>query len=315
MIPRDRRVGVPRVLAYDELREFFDALLEAAGMIIAVSPRSSKTLLDAGAARSVDDVCMPLKLSFGHIHALVQDGIEVVLVPRLVSVAKGRNFCPKLHVLPDLVRSAFPGLQVLAPYIDFHHSRREELAQHLEDACAPMLWQLGVPRRHFRTLVARALSAKTGENERPEPTQAKTDAPVIAVLGHPYAELDPLCGLDIPRSLRRLGARVVLSPSQPPLDHRGLGTDIYYEPTHRTARAAAYHIASGVDGIVLMTFFACGPDSYGAELLMYRLTRLAPHLPVLRIIADEQSAAEGLATRLETFVDIVRDGKKRRQQC
>lgn len=314
LIPTDRRLGVPRVLGYNELRVFFDRLLALAGVTVVVSPRSTKAILDAGAALSVDDVCMPLKLSLGHVDALVRDRIEVVLIPRYISVAKGRNFCPKLHVFPDIVRSVFPGLGVLAPYIDFHHSRHGDFARHLEEACAPMLWQLGVPRRRMRAMLAEAHEAQQHSDSLGEPLRETTDAPVIALLGHAYAERDSLCGLDVPRKLERLGARVLRSPSVLPSEAQELCAEVYYEPTHRTARAAAARIAQGVDGIVLLTFFACGPDSYGADLLMCRLARCFPQVPVLRIIADEQCAAEGLNTRLETFVDIVRESRARRSQ-
>lgn len=315
LVPQDGRIGVPRTLAYDELRVFFDTLVSAAGFQAVPSPRSSKSLLMIGATLSVDDVCLPLKLYFGHVQALIDDGIDVVLVPRFVSVAKGRNFCPKLHVLPDLTRSVFPTVGLLSPYIDLHHSRRRDLAHHLEDACAPMLWQLGVPKRRWRELIAEAFAAQSAVVISEKPRQKDTDQPVIAVLGHAYAEHDMFCGLDVPRILSRLGAEVVRSPSALPEESHGLTCDLYYEPTHRTARAAAARLAEGVDGIVLMTFFACGPDSYGAELLLHRLARLAPQVPVLRIIADEHSAAEGLTTRLETFVEVVRDAQKRRRLC
>jgi predicted nucleotide-binding protein (sugar kinase/HSP70/actin superfamily) len=314
LTPTDGRVGVPRILAYDELRVFFDRLLESAQMTTVVSPRSTKAILDAGAALSVDDVCMPLKLSLGHVDALVRDRVEVVLVPRYISVAKGRNFCPKFHVLPDIVRSVFPRIGVLAPYIDFHHTRHGDFARHLEEACSPVLWQLGVPRHRMRGMVVQAHEAQRLADSQGEPFEEATNAPVIAMLGHTYAERDSLCGLDVPRKLERLGVRVLRSPSILPPENQELCADIYYEPTHRTARAAATRIAQGVDGIVLLTFFACGPDSYGAELLMCRLARLYPQVPVLRIIADEQCAAEGLNTRLETFVDIVRESRARRSQ-
>lgn len=177
-----------------------------------------------------------------------------------------------------------------------------------------MLWQLGVPRRRMRAMLAEAHEAQQHSDSLGEPLRETTDAPVIALLGHAYAERDSLCGLDVPRKLERLGARVLRSPSVLPSEAQELCAEVYYEPTHRTARAAAARIAQGVDGIVLLTFFACGPDSYGADLLMCRLARCFPQVPVLRIIADEQCAAEGLNTRLETFVDIVRESRARRSQ-
>jgi predicted nucleotide-binding protein (sugar kinase/HSP70/actin superfamily) len=304
--PAGGRIGVPRSLCYDELRRFFDGALAAHGFEVVHAARSSRATLAAGLERCVDEVCFPLKVLFGHVAALAAQGIDTVLVPRLVSLAKGRNLCPKFHVLPDLVESAFPGLRVVAPYVDLHHSRRKELAAHLVDAMRPALVGLGAFDGRSRGRLADAWRAERAVEEA---APAVGGAVRIAAIGHLYAERDPFLGVGVGRHLERLGAAVIGSPEAVPDAPSALEEGMYYEPNVRAARAIERRLAEGVDGVVLLTYFACGPDSYAADAFLGRLKARGVRVPLLRLILDEQTSSEGLVTRLATFVDVARLGR------
>ncbi|MFO8072844.1 MAG: acyl-CoA dehydratase activase-related protein [Polyangia bacterium] len=302
--PRGRRIGVPRALAFHELRRFFDHLLESSGFEPIRSPHSSQAILSLGLDRCIDEVCFPLKTFFGHVARLELDGLDTVLVPRVISLAKGRNHCPKFHVLPDMIERAFPRLAVLAPYIDLHHSPRATLIEHLRDACRPMLVELGAWRPDGERRIDEAWRAEiAGEREAPP---RSSDGLRIAMLGHLYAERDSFLGLGVAKLLRSLGAEVVRSPR--PLSETPCPFEegMYYESSVRTARALERRLEEGIDGAVLMTYFACGPDSYSADTILYRMDRRAARIPVLRLILDEHTSREGLLTRLSAFVDVAR---------
>jgi predicted nucleotide-binding protein (sugar kinase/HSP70/actin superfamily) len=308
-------VGLPRSLAYDELRGFFDRVLESHGLKIEVSPQSSARILERGLERCLDEVCFPLKVLFGHVDALREAGVDTIWLPRLASVAKGRNLCPKFHVLPDLVAAAFPELRVVAPYVDLHHSRRADLLAHLQDALRPALEELDVFGTASPSLINKAWDAARQEREAAPGVGATTTGDGrlrIAVLGHLYAERDPFLGQGVIARLERLGAEVLVGPPACPPDPVPLEQGMYYEPSVRVARLLESHLAGGVDGVVLLTYFACGPDSYTADTLLLRLKRQHVGVPVLRLILDEQTSAEGLDTRLATFVDVARHQRERR---
>jgi predicted nucleotide-binding protein (sugar kinase/HSP70/actin superfamily) len=307
--PAGGRIGVPRSLCYDELRAFFDAALSAHGFEVVHAARSNAKTLAAGIARCVDEVCFPLKVFFGHVAALADGGVDTVLVPRIVSLAKGRNLCPKFHVLPDLVESAFPELRVIAPYVDLHHSKRVDLALHLVDAMRPALVELGAFDSRSKGRLADAWRAECARAEAPAPGG---DAVRVAAIGHLYAERDPFLGVGVARELGRLGADVVGSPEVVPENPSAIEDGMYYEPNVRAARAIERRLAEGADGVVLLTYFACGPDSYAADVIVGRLKARGARVPFLRLILDEQTSSEGLVTRLATFVDVARLGRESR---
>jgi predicted nucleotide-binding protein (sugar kinase/HSP70/actin superfamily) len=308
--PRGNKIGVPRTLAFDELRVFFDELLLAHGFEVVVSGPSNARTLEMGLERCIDEVCFPLKTFFGHVQSLLLEEVDTVLVPRLISLAKGRNLCPKFHLLPDLIEQSYPEINVIAPYVDLHHSRRDTLEQHLADICEPVLVELGAWCPQSRDRIETAWRKDNLEEDGAD--LERTTELTVAVLGHLYAERDSFLGMGVARQLKQLGVSVVRSPSPMPPGTCELEKDMYYESNVHTARSIEYHLAKGVDGIVLLTYFACGPDSYGAETMLYRLKNSGVNVPVLRLILDEQTSAEGLATRLGTFVDVARHRKEKR---
>lgn len=301
--PRQGRIGIPRSLCFDELRPFFDTLLESHGLTAVVPPRSRARTLELGLRRCIDEVCLPLKVFFGHVEALLERDVDTVLVPRLISLARGRNLCPKFAVLPDLITAAFPELRIVSPYVDLHHARQRDLGGHLFDACRPLLEELDAWDGGSRERLAAAWSA---ERDQQDAIDWPADSRVtVAAIGHLYAERDPFLGLGVVRQLEQLGAGVARFPRRLPEAPVDLEQGMYYEPTVRSARAIERAIELGADGIVLLTYFACGPDSYSAETFLYRLKETGNGLPVLRLILDEHTSTEGLLTRLGTFVDVA----------
>jgi predicted nucleotide-binding protein (sugar kinase/HSP70/actin superfamily) len=59
-----------------------------------------------------------------------------------------------------------------------------------------------------------------------------------------------------------------------------------------------------VDGIIHITAFGCGPDFIVDKLM--ELEARSRNMPYLTITLDEQTGQEGLNTRLEAFVDMLK---------
>ena len=59
----------------------------------------------------------------------------------------------------------------------------------------------------------------------------------------------------------------------------------------------------GVDGIIYLSAFGCGPDSLVGDLVE-RYCR-NKNFPVLLLTVDEHTGEAGMATRIEAFVDLL----------
>ncbi len=85
---------------------FLKTFVEGCGHEVVTSPPTDLRILERGTECCVDDICVAVKAFFGHVDYL-KDGVDALLVPRLVSVEK-REYdtftCPKLIAAPDMVR-------------------------------------------------------------------------------------------------------------------------------------------------------------------------------------------------------------------
>ena len=84
-----------------------------------------------------------------------------------------------------------------------------------------------------------------------------------------------------------------------------LSPTLYWTYSKELIGAISYYQYS-VDGIIFLTTFPCGPDSLVNELMIRKIN----NLPITNILVDEQTATTGLETRLESFIDIIKERRE-----
>ena len=72
---------------------------------------------------------------------------------------------------------------------------------------------------------------------------------------------------------------------------------------------AIEHYINKIDGIIFISTFPCGPDSLVNELCIRKIKGI----PMTNIILDELQGEAGLLTRIESFIDIIREKKNRKE--
>lgn len=142
---------------------------------------------------------------------------------------------------------------------------------------------------------------------------------VIGLVGHPYCLYDSFVNTGILRFLQEEGCRLLTSEMLPEekinAALKGLPKAIYWTMgrlalgASRLFRAYAREQA-GVDGLIHVAAFACGPEALIGELIKRECSR---EIPYLQIYLDEHTGEAGLHTRLEAFLDLA--GGKERAGC
>ena len=325
------KVGIPRALSYYRYFPFWKVLLEGLGADVVVSRHTGKRLLEDGVRHCVDDICVPVKLFYGHVLDLA-DSVDHLFISRLVSVEKGENdtyTCPKLIGLPDMIKSSLSGLP---PIIDFVvdvqntslKSSAKKLAASFGVAAAGARRALDAALDMERRYQAELLRGTTpedaikavlsngggnGSGSRPDPGSTHGADLNIALVGHEYLIFDPFISHNIPRKLAMLGANASYITQVPAavIDReleRYPGISWTYE---KELLGAASHFLSrdDIDGVLLVVGFACGPDSIIGEIITREVcTEKSP--PLMTLVLDEHTGEAGVATRVEAFVDLIR---------
>lgn len=322
------RVGFPATLTYFSYYPFWLAFFTGLGQKLVASPPTSKGILDAGVREAVSDACVPIKLVHGHVIAL-KDQVELLFIPRMVSVARGSTFCPKFLGLPDMLRYCLEGLPpILDHRINLARGKRglwkvcRELGAFFGSSYAQVrraYRQAVRTQRAYRRLLLAGWRPQEafrelweGGGERP-PEQGDLN---LAVLGYPYQVYDSYINVNLLKNLERMGVRVWTMEMVPePALRRQAGRlrkDVFWHYSRQVIWATYYYLERPfIDGIIHVTAFGCGPDAM-VDKVMELDTRAHGRVPFLSLSIDEHTGEAGLVTRLEAFVDMIRFRKEKR---
>lgn len=315
-------------------RVFFREL----GVEVVVSPPTSKALLAAGSAAVVAETCLPTKVFCGHVIKMASQ-VDFIFIPSIRSIEPQVYNCSKFLGLPDLVRATIPGCP---PVIDIEFDINKgakrvgqeiaQLGRHFtrNPFRARRAWEAALlAEQEYRRVMAQGLTppeairAMLGEEEhqdgeegqlqRPRALAAEADV-TVAVIGHPYNIYDRYINHSLVDRLQQLGARVLAAETAPPgaLDAgtaRLVGRP-YWTFEDEVVGAAGHYLYSGVDGLVCLVCFGCGPDSLMVDVIQ-RAAKERGTVPLVTLTIDEHTGEAGLVTRLEAFVDMVRRRRRK----
>lgn len=145
-------------------------------------------------------------------------------------------------------------------------------------------------------------------------SQAET---TIALIGHPYLIYDEHVNHRLIHRLEVSGARVV-TPEMLTRDEleaaiTSLVGRAYWTYEDEVVGAGGHYLKSGVDGVIGIMTFGCGPDSLMMDMVAKRAAKLKA-TPFMSLTIEEHQAPAGILTRLEAFLDMI-DRKKRIKLC
>jgi len=326
------KVGIPRALHFYRYFPFWKKLLEELDVEIILSPPTNKKIVEEGVTHGFGELCIPVKLYYGHVLKLAREhpDVDYIFVPRYVAEVKDAYFCPKFLSLPDVIKilpevpkilnfevnvKEFPiATSAIELGNELGRTQNQSLnayreAQKYFDEYHKFLRD-GAPVNHALRLV---------ERDRPFTLPKKKHKGDIKflLLGHAYNIFDTFINLDFQKKLQDQGVEVLTIENlpeslfkEPVIINKRLRN--YWKHEEEIMQSIRYFLTKGrgeIDGVIFLISFACGPDSLISELIMRDMKVVG--LPFLEIIMDEHSGEAGLLTRVESFVEMVRRKKKK----
>ena len=315
------KIGIPRALLYYYYYPMWRVFFEKLGAEVILSSFSTKGLLDKGLKYAVDEVCLPIKMAYGHVLDLAGK-VDMIFLPRLVSVEKREYICPKFLGFPDMIRC----LDALPPLVDVNvnlYRKKRDVYTAVKEVgriftgnylsiWTAYLRARKIQKKYFGLLQlglmpddALAILEDRVKN-RPVP---ETKECTVALIGHPYNIYDRHISMNMIGRLSEMGAAVVtaerLSEKTARRYAARLPKKLFWTLGQRMIGAAFHYLERpGICGMVHVAAFGCGPDSMTGELIE-RYARAAG-MPFLNLTLDEHTGEAGIMTRLEAFLDMVR---------
>lgn len=316
------RVGLPSALVNPYYNIFWRTFFTELGAEVVESGPTTKNIIDKGVRHSVPEICIPIKIYTGHVQELLDDSVDLVYIPRFVSIRRDDTFCPKFLALPDMLKCTVPDL---SGRLLTHHlvSRNDDIAnfanyQEIGARFTSDYTKIKAAIRkgrdqwlEFRRLcysrdyTCQTANAKLtgGKDSRIPPHPVK-----IGVIGYVYNVYDSFISMDILQRLTNLGVRPVtfemVGGNELRNKLRRVPKDLFWTFSNKLwAAANSFFEDPAIAGIIHVTAFGCGPDSFLGKVLS--LEALDFNKPFLTVRVDEHSGENHLQTRIEAFTDMI----------
>jgi len=285
---------------------FFDRL----GYRVVFTPPTNSQISSAGIEAMTSETCYPIKVSHGHVKALVGK-TRYLFLPSIINTPTPKEsergfYCPLVQSNQYMVRMALEldRDSILSPIIHLKYDPSTlavELAEQLSG-------KLGKTKSEIKKALEYGLERQDGFTREmyergKEITEAHApDEPLVVVTGRPYNLYDERLNLRLGQNMAKIGVDAMpmdfidvstVGLSDFPAMYWGLGAQIL-----RTARFIMDH--PNYFGLHI-TNFSCGADSFIEHFYKY----IMGDKPYLILELDEHSAVAGVMTRLEASKNVI----------
>jgi predicted nucleotide-binding protein (sugar kinase/HSP70/actin superfamily) len=299
------KIGIPRAGLYYKYGKLWETFFNELGCQTILSPETNKEILTNGINYSIDENCLSFKIYMGHINYL-KDKVDYVLVPRIVNFGKNEDVCVKFNALYDIVKNTFNNIKIINYNVDIKKGEGELSAFlkmgktiHKSYVASLKAYIKGKYRqRKYNKLLYRRQENNIKNNNQPK----------ILIISHGYNIHDKLIGYPLIKYLRKLNvlplySDIVINKAIKKRSQK-ISKSLYWTYNKELIGTIDYY-KNIIDGLIFVSTFPCGPDSLVNELCIRKIK----DIPKTVIIIDELEGEAGLHTRLESFIDIIKNKK------
>jgi predicted CoA-substrate-specific enzyme activase len=303
-------MGMQRSLYTLQTGVLWAHFLDRLGYRVVFTPPTNSQLSSAGIEAMTSETCYPIKVSHGHVKALVGK-TRYLFLPSIINMPTPKEsergfYCPLVSSNQYMVRVALDldEASILSPIVHLKYDT-STLAVELSEQLSK---KLGKSRSEIERALEYALERQNVFIDEMYAIGKEiiathpTDMPLVLVTGRPYNLYDERLNLRLGQNMAKIGVDAVpmdfvdvtdVDLSDFPAMYWGLGAQIL-----RTAR----FIKDRPNYFGLhITNFSCGADSF----IEHFYKHIMGDKPYLILELDEHSAVAGVMTRLEAYKNVI----------
>lgn len=225
----------------------------------------------------------------------------------MFQIEKKEQVCTNFNALYDLTNNLFDDIEIINYNVDL--KEKEPVLLGFLKMGEKLGFSYIKSYKAYKYAEKISMMKRIKKEQEQEKLLANNDNIKILIAGHPYNIYDDLIGKTVTNYLTKENINLIYSDR---IDHklideecRKLSTDIHW--THsKEVMASVNYYKDKVDGIILISSFPCGPDSLSNELI----SRKIKDIPVITLIFEDLNSEVGIITRLESFIDILKNIKE-----
>ena len=295
------RIGIPRALLTHSLYPLYATFLSGLGMDVVLSGLDPR-----GELKSYSGFCFPAQTAHGAVLDLVKQGVNLVFLPHVKYMPKpdacrDSHLCPITQASPYFLGAAFPEMRFLSPVLDL--TRGYE--------CGPELIELFAQEFGFRReQVQQAweagrnaqLNAESAMQELGQQALSRAlldGTPTVLLAGRSYNAYAAEASQSIGRKLSSMGVAAIPADC---LAQVAAGTFAWHF-SNQILNAMALARKHPNLFLVCVSNFSCTVDAFTHAAVAAGMGSK----PYLILEIDAHTADAGVQTRIEAFLDIVRN--------
>lgn len=298
------KIGIPRSIYYYYYGDLWCEFFHALDLEYTISPKTNKQIMNLGIQYATDEMCLSMKNYMGHV-AFLKDKCDWILVPRIDNYGVDNQTCTNFLATYDIIHNVFD-CNILNYNINVKEHQTEQ------QAMIEMGLQLGFTKNKVKDayLIAKEKSEyKKDQAIRNNIKALQSKKEKILIVGHPYNLYDSYIGEPILSLLKKMDVELIYSDlfSSTITNQlsQKLSTELYWKFNKENIGAIPL-VEDQIDGVVFLSTFPCGPDSLVNELVIRKMK-----LPYLNLILDDLDGLSGFETRIESFIDLVKERKQK----
>jgi predicted CoA-substrate-specific enzyme activase len=296
-----RRLGLPRALTTHSLHPLYATFFDRLGLDVVLSEVDSR-----GELKSNSGFCFPAQIAHGAVMDLVHQGLDLIFLPHVTRMPQPNDcrdsyLCPITQAGPYFLAKAFPEIRFLSPVLNFIHGYA---------ACTALVElavrDLGTPRllaeQAWTAAVRAQTEAESALRELGQAALARAVAegkPAILLAGHSYNAFTPEASQSVGKKLSSMGVPVIPADCLAPVGKGPTSWHFANQILNATTLAREHPNLF----LLCVSNFSCTIDAFTQAMLSSALGSK----PYLILEIDAHTADAGVQTRLEAFLDIVRN--------
>jgi predicted CoA-substrate-specific enzyme activase len=300
-LPPGTRIGLPRALTTHSLFPLYATFFAEAGFEVVLSAVDPE-----GEMKAYAGFCFPVQIAHGAVLDLARHNVPVVFLPHVMRMpqpnpCRDSYLCPITQAGPYFLAKAFPEIRFLSPVLDFTAGYAASAAL-VELAVG----ELGVRRETAVAAWAAAVRAQTeaeqalaalgwGAVER----AVASGEPTVLLTGHSYNAFTADASQSVGRKLASMGVTAIPADCLMPVDHGPMAWHFANQVMHAVALTQRHPNLF----LLCVSNFSCTVDAFTHSLLASKMGAK----PYLILEIDAHTADAGVQTRLEAFLDTVRN--------
>lgn len=311
-------VGLPLSLINWQFLPLMSRFFQELGFEVIVSEQTNKSTIRKGVEKVTAQTCFPVKVAYGHTAELIEKGVDYIFTPSIISLSsefpenKHNKCCPYVQSFAYQARSQFAEQAKNTKILDTP-IRLGEGKKHTLKTFRKLAAQAGAIGGNIESALDKALQAQR-LFEQSLKTKGRQiidalgeDEKLFILVSRPYNGCDDGVNLELPRKLAAQGAKIIpmdmLELTDIPLTDELLHKDIYWGYGQKILRAAELIKTDKRLYAIYLSNFSCGPDSF----IQTFFKDIMGDKPCLQLEIDEHSADAGVITRIEAFIESLKN--------